>query len=137
MRKSILIAIIATFIFTIVVIFGGQKVMHATSDYPFCGSCHAWDGAIAQTNLADTVHGASSPNGVKVRCTDCHLPHDSVLNYVFAKAKNGIAEGYTTLTKDPTKKDWINNREKARKKHTFDSSCIKCHENILDRKSVV
>ncbi|MBE2985381.1 NapC/NirT family cytochrome c [Campylobacter sp. RM9344] len=120
-----------TIILTLVAVFGGYHVIKATGEYPFCGSCHEWDGAIAQTNLADPIHGGSNPKGLGAKCTDCHLPHDSLANYIFTKAKNGIAEGITTLTGDPDKKDWIANREYARKNYTFDSSCLNCHADIV------
>lgn len=126
--------IVLTVIITIAAIFGGYKVVKVTGEYPFCGSCHEWDGAIARTNLTDPIHGALNPKGVGAKCTDCHLPHDSLANYLFAKAKNGIAEGWTTLTKDPSKKDWLANREHARAKYTFDSSCLNCHEGIIAKK---
>lgn len=126
MKKIILI----TVLLTLFIIFGGYKIVEVTSDYPFCGSCHSWDGAIAETNLSDEVHGKSNKKGIHVKCTDCHLPHDNIAKYLFTKAKNGIAEGFTTLTGDPSKKDWIANREYARKNYTFDSSCLKCHEDI-------
>lgn len=129
--KKVITIVAITLIATLVLIFGGKKVVEVTGDYPFCGACHAWDGAIAQTNLADTVHGASAKHGVKVTCTDCHLPHDSNIGYLFTKAKNGVAEGFTTIFGDPKKKDWLGNREHTRKNYTFDSSCLKCHANIL------
>ncbi|WP_065840473.1 cytochrome c3 family protein [Campylobacter fetus] len=129
--KKVLIIIGITITLTLVVVFGGYKVVEVTGDYPFCGSCHAWDGAIAQTNLADSVHGASATHGVKVKCSDCHLPHDSLIGYLFTKAKNGVAEGFTTMLRDPDKKDWLGNRQYTRDNYTFDSSCLKCHANIL------
>ncbi|CZE47456.1 cytochrome c3 family protein [Campylobacter geochelonis] len=131
MKKTIYIIVI-TAIVVLIVTYGGFKVVHATGKAPFCGSCHEWDGAIAQTNLADTVHGPSNPKGVVVTCTDCHLPHDSIAGYLFTKAKNGISEGITTfITGDPAKKDWLANREHARANYTFDSSCMRCHENAF------
>lgn len=134
MKKIIFLTIIATFIVTLVVTYGGYKAVKVTGEYPFCGSCHAWDGEIAKTNLKDNVHGSANPKGVQASCTDCHLPHDSFVNYMITKAKNGISEGYTTLTGDPSKKDWLGNREHARANYTFDSSCLKCHQNLFETK---
>lgn len=129
--KNILF-IFAIVLITIMAIYGGYKVVHITGKYPFCGSCHEWDGAIAQTNLMDTTHGANNKNGINITCTDCHLPHDNILRYILTKAKNGIREGITAfITGNPNKKDWLNNREHARKFYTFDSSCLRCHNNIF------
>ncbi|WP_069633103.1 cytochrome c3 family protein [Campylobacter pinnipediorum] len=131
MKNTVIKAVVITALVMFAIFFGGYEVVRATSGYPFCGSCHEWDGAIAQTNLADKIHGPSNQKGVGAKCTDCHLPHDSFVNYIFTKAKNGISEGLTTLTKDPKAKDWIANRVYVREKYTFDSSCLNCHNNIL------
>ncbi|WP_191337831.1 cytochrome c3 family protein [Helicobacter pullorum] len=131
MKKTILLIIFISVVVTLVATYGGYKAIKVTGEYPFCGSCHAWDGAIAETNVADKVHGASNPKGVQATCAECHLPHDSLHNYLFTKAKNGLAEGWTTLTGDPIKKDWLGNREHARKNYTFDSSCLQCHSNAF------
>ncbi|MCD8212964.1 MAG: NapC/NirT family cytochrome c [Campylobacter sp.] len=131
MKNKIFTVIALSVIATLAVVFSGYKIVQVTGEFPFCGSWHEWDGAIAQTNLADPIQGGSNPKGLGAKCTDCHLPHDSLVGYIFAKAKNGIAEGFTTLTGDPSKKDWIANREHARKNYTFDSSCLKCHADII------
>ncbi|MFV0480661.1 MAG: cytochrome c3 family protein [Campylobacteraceae bacterium] len=129
--KKILLIILITFIGSVIVIYSGEKVVKVTGDAPFCGSCHKWDGLIAEAAIADNVHGSANPKGVKASCTSCHLPHDNIAKYLAVKAKNGIAEGWTTLTGNPEEKDWIANRDNARKNYTYDSSCLSCHENIL------
>ncbi|MBR8465979.1 NapC/NirT family cytochrome c [Campylobacter sp. faydin G-140] len=133
MKNKIFIAVILTAFVTLIATYGGYHMIKATGEYPFCGSCHEWDGAIAQTNLVDPIHGAANKRGLGAKCSDCHLPHDSLANYIFSKVKNGIAEGWTTMIGDPSKKDWIANREHARANYTFDSSCIKCHSSITQK----
>ena len=131
MKKKIFYIVVVSVFATLIATSLGYKAVVASGEYPFCGSCHAWDGAIAETNIADTIHGASNPKGVQATCAECRLPHDSLHNYLFTKAKNGIAEGWTTLTGDPSTKDWLGNREHTRANHTFDSSCMRCHENAF------
>lgn len=133
MRKIIFITIAITLVATLFIVWGGHKVIKITGNTPFCGSCHAWDGLIAKTHLDDPVHGAANPKGVQATCTDCHLPHSSLIAYLGTKAINGLSEGWTTLTKDPSKKDWLSNREHARKFYTYDNSCLSCHQSLLDQ----
>ncbi|PAF44364.1 NapC/NirT family cytochrome c [Helicobacter sp. 11S02629-2] len=130
-KRKIVYTVIITVIVVLIVIWGGFKAVHLTGSHPFCGSCHAWDGKIAETNLADTVHGASNPKGVVVDCVDCHLSHSSIASYLFTKAKSGATDAFVALTGNPDKKDWLANREHAREHYTFDSACIKCHENAF------
>ena len=133
MKKIIIITALVSFCVTLVFVWGGIKVVKATGDAPFCGACHSWDGLIAQTHLQDPIHGNANPKGVQATCTECHLPHSSLIVYLGVKAKNGIAEGWTTLTGDASKKDWLANREHARKNYTYDSSCLACHSTLLDK----
>lgn len=135
MKKIIVITVAICFVATLILVWGGYKVVKVTGDAPFCGSCHSWDSLIAQTHMHDPIHGNANPKGVQASCTDCHLPHSSLIAYLGVKAKNGIAEGWTTLTKDPSKKDWLANRENARKNYTYDSSCLECHKGLLERAS--
>lgn len=131
MKNKVLYIVVVSVFATLIVTSLGYKAVIATGEYPFCGSCHAWDGAIAESNVADKVHGASNPKGVQATCADCHLPHNNMANYLLTKAKNGISEGFTALVGDPNKKDWLGNREHARANYTFDSSCVRCHENAF------
>ena len=135
MKKIIVITVAISFVATLILVWSGHKVVKVTGDAPFCGSCHSWDGLIAQTHMHDPIHGNANPKGVQASCTDCHLPHSSLIAYLGVKAKNGIAEGWTTLTKDPSKKDWLANRENARKNYTYDSSCLECHKGLLEKAS--
>ncbi len=130
--KKIILIIAVTVVSTLILTWGGHEVVVQTGKAPFCGSCHAWDGEIAQTNINDNVHGANNARGIVVKCVDCHLPHSSMVAYLGVKAKNGIAEAYTTLTKDPAEKDWLKDRESARENYTYDSACVRCHENAVN-----
>ncbi len=130
--KKILFIIGITFVVTLFLVWSGHKVVKVTGDAPFCGSCHSWDGEIAKTHLNDKIHGSGNPKGLQATCTDCHLPHSSLIAYLGVKARNGIAEGWTTLTSDPTKKDWLAERKNAREHYTYDSSCLECHKGLLE-----
>lgn len=39
MKKILLKTVIVTSIVTLVIVFGGYKVVKVTGEYPFCGSC--------------------------------------------------------------------------------------------------
>lgn len=128
MKKLKLILMLAVFAF--VVFFGGNSLIHATSDDKFCSSCHEWMDPMVKTYSQDK-HGGTNKHGLKARCVDCHLPHDTYIGYVFQKSINGVREITHMIFNDAHKMDWEANR-KNREKFVYDSGCLSCHENILD-----
>ncbi|WP_169753585.1 cytochrome c3 family protein [Campylobacter mucosalis] len=128
MKNLVKICLLLAFAF--VVFFGGNALVHSTSDDKFCTICHEWMDPMV-TTYHGSVHGGANKNGFKAKCVDCHLPHDSYIGYVFKKAANGVSEVAYMLTNDAKDYDWLNNR-KNREKFVYDSGCLSCHERILD-----
>ena len=104
-----------------------DTAFHATSDYEFCTSCHAYE-PIARAYRED-VHGGNNPQGFRAACNDCHLPHDNSLHYFLVKAKHGIKDPLMELLKEPHEVDWHAIRER-REEFVYDSSCLECHKYL-------
>lgn len=117
-------------IFAFVVFFGGNALVHSTSDDKFCTLCHEWMDPIVKS-YHDDVHGGANKHGFKAKCVQCHLPHDSYIGYVFKKASNGVSEVTHMMFNDADKMDWQANRQN-RQRYVYDSGCLSCHETILD-----
>ncbi len=103
------------------------EMIHKTGDDKFCSSCHVME-PMRDSYLQDT-HGGNNAMGVKAECVSCHLPHDSVWNYTYKKAMNGISEAWQVAFSDPENNDWEANR-RNKKEFVYDSGCISCHENV-------
>lgn len=104
----------------------------ATSDVAFCSSCHAMEPVVA-SHLED-VHGGNNSYGVKARCVDCHLPHDSVLSHVVMKGVTGFKDLALNITfngEDRSERDWILHLA-DRKDFVYDDGCMGCHQNLTD-----
>jgi formylglycine-generating enzyme required for sulfatase activity len=69
-----------------------------------------------------------------VSCAECHLPPKGH-GYLIAKAKTGLRDLWNYWTKDSASFDWQGKRslEYARG-YSYESSCIKCHENLFPMK---
>ncbi|NJN48108.1 MAG: cytochrome C [Candidatus Competibacteraceae bacterium] len=104
-----------------------QSVIESTSDHAFCTKCHSMK-VFGESYLLD-VHGGNNAVGVQVVCTDCHLPHDTLTNYLFTKAKTGIHDVWAEYTLDLEKIDWEAKRQ-HREDFVYDSGCLKCHSNL-------
>jgi cytochrome c-type protein NapC len=107
--------------------FGVAVGVHKTGDDKFCTLCHTMQ-PMADSYLAD-VHGGNNSQGIKVKCVECHLPHDSLAGYLFEKAKTGLHDFRVQNFGNPESVDWEAKRKHA-KNFVFDSGCMSCHTNL-------
>ena len=106
-----------------------DTAFHATGDYEFCTSCHAY--APIAAAYREDVHGGNNPAGFRAACNDCHLPHDNSLHYFWVKAKHGVVDPTMELLKEPHEIDWHGIREN-RERFVYDSSCLNCHKYLQE-----
>ena len=115
----------------IVILAGFGKAVEVTSTNNFCTACHVHPQAT--TSWKQGVHYATQ-SGYRVSCAECHLPPKGE-GYIVEKAKTGMRDLWCYWTKDSTEFDWeaASTLERA-SKHVYNSSCIKCHENLFPAK---
>ncbi len=126
-RKTKLWFFISGLVVFALLAFSYKKAIKLTSTDNFCASCHVHPDADRNWKLSTHYNNNS---GVVVHCVDCHLPPEGQ-GYFFAKAKTGLKDLYGYVFKDTADIDWGSKKllENARK-HVYESSCIKCHENL-------
>lgn len=107
----------------------GRQTVHYTSTDIFCDqACHSHPHA-TQSWIQSTHY--SNRSGVVTHCTDCHLPPGGV-RYLSEKARLGARDAYGKLFLDISKIDWARARRLDRAlTFTYDSSCIRCHNNLF------
>lgn len=112
----------------VLVLLALGKAVEATSTNDFCASCHVHPQATASWKQG--VHYATK-SGYRVSCAECHLPPKGE-GYLVEKAKTGSRDLWSHWTKDSTEFDWeaASTLERA-SKHVYNSTCIKCHENLF------
>ena len=113
-------------------IFAGMgKAVEATSTNDFCARCHVHPQATSSWKQG--VHYATQ-SGYRTACVECHLPPKGE-GYLVEKAKTGMRDLWSLWTKDSTEFDWdaASTLERA-SKHVYNSSCVKCHENLFPAK---
>ncbi len=104
-------------------------MIHYTSDAEFCGSCHAMEPI--KMAYDDDVHGGNNAFGIRAKCADCHLPHDSTLKYLWVKQMSGLSDTIDHLFKDSSKTDWVK-KQARRAEYVYDSGCLVCHTRLTD-----
>ncbi|ASM37253.1 cytochrome c3 family protein [Campylobacter sputorum] len=129
MKKKIFYFILIGLIIGVMGSYTTTIALTKTSSDKFCVVCHEMDPMVA--SYRHDVHGGKGDLGFKAQCVDCHLPHDSLVNYIYTKAKNGVVEGYIHFFKDVDQINWLENR-KNRLRFVFDDGCVKCHQNIYE-----
>jgi formylglycine-generating enzyme len=129
--KKILIWFLPGLIIGMALILGAGKVITSTSTNNYCISCHIHPAADASWKRS--VH-YETRSGYRVSCVECHLPPKGH-GYLLAKAKTGLRDLWNFRTKDSASFDWQGkgSLEYART-YSYESSCIKCHENLFPAK---
>ena len=129
--KKFLLWFIPGLVVGVIIILGGGIAVNKTSKNDYCVSCHIHPAA--DIAWKRSVH-YETESGYRVACVECHLPPKGH-GYLWAKAKTGLRDLWSYWTKDSASFDW-NERgrlENARR-YTYESTCIKCHENLFPPK---
>jgi sulfatase modifying factor 1 len=109
----------------------GEKALNVTSTNDYCISCHIHPSADASWKKSDHYQTQS---GYRVACVDCHLPPKGD-RYLWAKGTTGLRDLWSKWTKDSASFNWENRRRLELARHyVYESSCIKCHENLFPLK---
>jgi cytochrome c nitrite reductase small subunit len=85
-----------------------------------CNNCHVMD-----SQYENWYHGGHKN---VTECVDCHLPHDNLVDYYFAKAKTGFHDVYVFST--GTTPQLI--RAKEETKQIIQANCIRCHKSTVE-----
>jgi len=103
--------------------------MDYTSTDEFCMSCHVHPHAEDNWRLSSHYDNKS---GIVVHCVQCHLPPPGTIHYFTAKAVTGARDVYGMIFKDTDNINWEAKRQlSAAVKHTYEESCISCHQNLF------
>ncbi len=91
-----------------------QYVIERTNERAFCASCHVM--LPASVSHKTSLHA-------DLACNDCHLPHDSVANYLWTKAKLGATDIYLNTVGQYD----LPIMSTADMKAIIMDNCIRCH----------
>jgi formylglycine-generating enzyme required for sulfatase activity len=112
-------------------ILAGGKALHMTSTNEYCVSCHIHP--MADASWKKSVH-YETQSGYRVECVECHLPPKGH-GYLWAKATTGLRDLWSKWTRDSASFNWEDRRRlEIARGYVYESSCIKCHENLFPAK---
>jgi len=126
--KKFLIWFLPGLVVGMLFILAGGKVLNSTSTNDYCVSCHIHP--LADAGWKRSVH-YDTESGYRVTCVECHLPPKGD-GYLWAKGTTGLRDLWSFYTKDSASFDWADrSRLEVARHHVYESSCIKCHENLF------
>ncbi len=126
---AVLVACLIAFLVALVLAFFSAQKVKSTSTVEFCNSCHEMH-PFHQTWAAGK-HGYDSMGVIRAKCVDCHLPHDSLWNYLKTKMKAGLHDMKAHLIGKKT--DWLalwKNRGPY-VHEAYESGCKECHKKLV------
>lgn len=128
--KSALLILFACGLFVgVLAMIGFNKTMSATSTNESCEACHMHPHAEKSWKQGNHYN---SKSGVKVNCVDCHLPPAGTFDYYTAKAKTGLKDVWSYMTKDSVEINWENKRQLENAVgYVYNESCVQCHTNLF------
>lgn len=106
----------------------GNHYYEKSSTNESCMSCHIHPEA--ETSWKQSVHYSNS-SGVSTDCAACHLPPPGNLKHFTAKARTGLKDVWSYLTKDKEEIDFESKRElEYATGIVYNESCKRCHTNL-------
>jgi sulfatase modifying factor 1 len=129
--KKFLLWFIPGLIIGVLIILGAARAIDRTSTNEYCMSCHVHP--MADADWKRSVH-YETQSGYRVACVECHLPPKGH-GYLWAKGKTGLRDLWSHWTRDSASFDWAERgRLELARGYTYESTCIKCHENLFPAK---
>lgn len=113
----------------VVTMVAAMKGLHESSTDEFCMSCHIHPHADDAWKKSTHVN---NPSGFRAHCVDCHLPPPGSLFYYTEKARTGLRDVWSYMTKDSADIDWESKRLLENAVHfVYNESCKECHVNLF------
>ena len=119
-KTPLIVALAAAVIALGVFVFVTDTPAMMGSNAEPCANCHVMDAA-----YENWFH---APHEKWAECVDCHLPHENVFAYYFAKGKTGMHDVYVFSTGQTPELIRANEETKEWVQH----NCIRCHEDAVE-----
>ena len=111
---------------SLMVVFNSFWVRSSSNES--CMSCHAHPESDASYKQS---HHYINGSGTKTDCAQCHLPPKGTFKHAHTKARMGIKDVWSHLTKDPESINWDRKGELEYAQNIVsNASCKECHINL-------
>jgi cytochrome c-type protein NapC len=134
LKGSVTLAVLAGVGAGVLLLLAGQGAYHYSSTDEFCSTaCHSMQAYVAtEPHFLSSSH-RSTPTGIEVGCSDCHVPPSFPDNLIY-KTQAGLSDIYAEMTNDFSDPAvWTARREDLAHKvrdwyiETDSAACKSCH----------
>ena len=126
--KNYLMTALAGLVVGVSVMIVANTFWVKSSSNDSCMSCHAHPESDASWKQS---YHHNNGSGTKTDCAACHLPPKGSFKYAKAKAKAGMKDVWSYLTKDLETIDWARKSElDYAQTIVYNESCKECHVNL-------
>ncbi len=127
--KNYLLTALAGLVVGVSVMIVANTFWVKSSSNDSCMSCHAHPESDASWKQS---YHHNNGSGTKTDCAACHLPPKGSFKYARAKAKAGIKDVWSYITKDVETIDWARKSElEYAQTIVYNESCKECHINLF------
>ena len=127
--KKLWLAGLAGLVVGFSLMIGLNSLYVKSSSNESCMMCHAHPESDA--SWKQSVH-YNNGSGTMTECAACHLPPKGSARHFMAKAKTGMKDVWSYVTKDVEKIDWDSKGElEYAQKIVYNESCEACHVNLF------
>jgi cytochrome c nitrite reductase small subunit len=119
--KFVLVPVVIGLAIAAFVTFGPPKLLAKSETPEFCATCH-----VMEPQYEAWLHEGAHR---RIRCVDCHLPHDNLATYYTWKSIDGmrdVVEFYSGLIPATI-------RISEHGKQVLQGNCVRCHATAVDR----
>ncbi|MEN2995344.1 MAG: cytochrome c nitrite reductase small subunit [Thermodesulfovibrio sp.] len=120
MKRSLIFISLTVFLLLLFAILT-PYLLAKTNSPEFCASCH-----VMQEQYFTLMKGGPHKS---IKCVDCHLPHDSKVNFYIWKVVDGTKDAIHFYSGSVSERIIIS----AHSKKTIQQNCIRCHEGMVSR----
>lgn len=106
-----------------------SSLYHKSSVNEYCMSCHYHEDSDAMWKQS---YHYNNESGTKTDCAACHLPPEGTFAHFSAKARTGMKDVWSYITKDKEDIDWDSKGDlDYAVKIVYNESCKACHVNLF------
>ncbi|MBQ5972504.1 MAG: SUMF1/EgtB/PvdO family nonheme iron enzyme [Prevotella sp.] len=130
-KKKFFLIALAWIAVGVLITLAFDDMWERTSTNESCMSCHVHEKADNAWKQSKH-HSSNNKSGVTTDCAACHLPPKGTMAHFTAKARMGMKDMWSYMTKHKDKINWERKGElEYAQKIVYNESCKKCHTNLF------
>jgi cytochrome c nitrite reductase small subunit len=117
-RSSLKLILLGAIVAVVGMLLSGASFVYSSGP-DFCGSCHS---------MEHVYYTWQASNHKQFTCSDCHVPHDNIVETMYVKGENGMRDVYHEFLRDYPDTLYFTSRGKE----IANGNCLRCHASVVE-----